>query len=299
MDATLAPFDRSAAERVLSDVCRMAGLDATGAELVRLGSNAVFRLRSAPLIVRIGRTADLISAEREIAVAEWLAAQGVPAVRPARVRQPLVTAGRVSTIWDSAGDNEEYGTTEELASILRQLHGLGTLPATQLPGLDPLVNASTRIGSLRDMADDDLTYLYAECERQQEEYRQLCPDLPIGVIHGDANVGNVLRDRAGAAMLADLDGFVTGPREWDLVLTAMYFERFGWHTKTEYRAFVDNYGYDVMGWPGYPVMRAVRELLMVVWLAQSAPGDTERTAEVTKRLRALRSGASRSDWLPF
>ena len=52
--------------------------------------------------------------------------------------------------------------------------------------------------------------------------------------------------------LTDLDGFAVGPREWDLVLTALYFERFGWHTAEEYAAFVETYGYDVMAWDGYP-----------------------------------------------
>jgi len=41
--------------------------------------------------------------------------------------------------------------------------------------------------------------------------------LPRGVIHGDASVGNVIRDTTRHAVLIDLDGFAVGPREWDLV----------------------------------------------------------------------------------
>ena len=64
--------------------------------------------------------------------------------------------------------------------------------------------------------------------------------LPAGPVHGDASIGNIIRRQAdGVAVLIDLDGFASGPREWDLVLTAMYFERFGWHTAQEYREFVD------------------------------------------------------------
>ena len=37
--------------------------------------------------------------------------------------------------------------------------------------------------------------------------------------------------------MIDLDGFAVGPREWDLALTAIYYDSFGWHTAAEYAAF--------------------------------------------------------------
>ena len=52
--------------------------------------------------------------------------------------------------------------------------------------------------------------------------------LPQGVINGDASIGNVLRDRQGNPVVIDLDGFAIGPREWDVVLTAIYYDSFGW-----------------------------------------------------------------------
>ena len=70
--------------------------------------------------------------------------------------------------------------------------------------------------------------------------------------------------------MIDLDGFAIGPREWDLALTAIYYDSFGWHTREEYEDFVRVYGFDIMQWPGYPVMRAVREFLMVTWVIQKA-----------------------------
>ncbi len=66
------------------------------------------------------------------------------------------------------------------------------------------------------------------------------------MIHGDANVGNALLDAAGRAVLIDLGGLALRPREWDLTLTAMYFERFEWHTRTAYEAFVRACGFDIM-----------------------------------------------------
>ena len=119
------------------------------------------------------------------------------------------------------------------------------------------------------------------------------------MIHGDAGIGNVLHDSQGRPVVIDLDGFAIGPREWDLALTAIYYDSFGWHTRDEYETFVRVYGFDIMQWPGYPTMRAVREFLMVTWVIQRA-GDSQRiAAEASKRIAALRTGASRKDWQPY
>jgi aminoglycoside phosphotransferase (APT) family kinase protein len=124
--------------------------------------------------------------------------------------------------------------------------------------------------------------------------------LPAGSVHGDASIGNIFRRQAdGVAVLMDLDGFSTGPREWDLVQTAMYYERFGWHTPDEYAEFAEIYGFDVLAWPGYPVLADVRELVMVTWLAQNAGESDEVAAEVRKRIGDLRSGPGPRDWAPF
>ncbi len=300
MGTTVAPLDREAAQRALADMCAAAGLDPVGAELIRLGSNAMFRLRSAPLILRIGPNANgLPAAEREVAVAEWLAENDVPAVRVARtIAQPLALGDRVGTIWQSASDREEYGSTVDLARILRKLHALEPPSTVGLPQLDPCAVARRRIAA-HVPAQDDRDFLNAKCDQLSERYEALAFVLSPGVIHGDASVGNVILDNAGRPLLSDLDGFCIGPREWDLVLTAMYFELYGWHTAEEYAAFVEVYEYDVMHWPGYEVMRDTRELLMVAWLAQKVSMDPAVAPELAKRIHALRSDGSRQDWLPL
>jgi Ser/Thr protein kinase RdoA (MazF antagonist) len=103
------------------------------------------------------------------------------------------------------------------------------------------------------LSGDDRAWMTGEMGRLQTEYASLDFALPQGVIHGDANVGNVLRDDHGKPVVIDLDDFATGPREWDLIQTAIYYERFGWHTREEYETFTRVYGYDLLQWPGYPV----------------------------------------------
>jgi hypothetical protein len=75
-------------------------------------------------------------------------------------------------------------------------------------------------------------------------------------------------------------------------MTAIYYDSFGWHTREEYQDFVRVYGYDIMTWPGYPAMRAIREFLMVTCVIQKAPESEQAAAEATKRIAALRTGAS-------
>jgi hypothetical protein len=105
-------FTAETAGAVLREACAGAGLDATGAEMVRLGSNAVYRLTSSPAIVRIARDHDaLADMQRVVQVARWLETEDFPATRVlAGVAQPSLVAGRVVTFWESAQDGEEYAT---------------------------------------------------------------------------------------------------------------------------------------------------------------------------------------------
>jgi hypothetical protein len=96
-----------------------------------------------------------------------------------------------------------------------------------------------------------------------------------------------------------LDGFAVGPREWDLIQTALYFDHYGWHTREEYETFTSVYGYDIMRWPGYRMLANVREFIQVTWMIQKAKESEKSAAEARKRVDALRTGASRKDWLPF
>jgi hypothetical protein len=43
----------------------------------------------------------------------------------------------------------------------------------------------------------------------------------------------------------------------------------------------------------------IKELSMVTWMAQKASSDARSAKELSKRVRALRTGGSRTDWSPF
>jgi aminoglycoside phosphotransferase (APT) family kinase protein len=285
---------------VLAQACKAAGLSGDGARLLRLGSNAVYRLK-APVVARITRAGTGSEpARRAVAVARWLESDGYPAVRALQLDQPVDAGGHVVTFWEAVSDNgDEYATTAEVAGLIARLHQMTAPEALNLPALDPFGDAGRRIAESRWLNADDRAWMAGELERLRAGYASLEFALPQGVIHGDASIGNVLRGYRGGAVLIDLDGFAAGPREWDLIQTAIYHDRFGWHTREEYEDFCQVYGYDLTRWPGYPVLAAVREFVIVTWMAGKAPESSTAAAEAAKRLSALRSGGSRKDWRPF
>ncbi|WP_246245094.1 phosphotransferase family protein [Amycolatopsis pithecellobii] len=287
------------AHRTLVAVCRRVGFDPAGAELIRIGSNAVYRLAK-PVIVRIARDGETAgNARKQVAVARWLAAENYPATRALDVDQPIELGGHVTTLWESASEEEEYAPLAQVAELIRRLHELDAPPSLALPQIEPFAKLDGYMPDLERVDRSDAAFIRQRIEHLQGRYEELDFALKPGVIHGDANVGNVILDRDGNPLLIDLDSFCVGPREWDLVQTALFYERFGWHTEDEYRQFVDIYGFDIMSWPGYPVLAEYREISMTLWLSQKAVSDEGAANEVHKRIEAIRTGGSRRDWAPF
>ncbi|MCF3960361.1 phosphotransferase enzyme family protein [Streptomyces fuscigenes] len=294
-------FTEETAGAALREACAVAGIYPTGAELLRLGSNAVYRLPAAPVIVRIARDVDAAAEmKRAVAVARWLATQNFPATRVLpTVEQPLTAGGRVVTFWESAQDREEYATVAELADLLRRLHWLEEPESLHLSYFDPVGKLWASLRALDGAPSEDAAFLEQRVVRLSKEYDRLDFVLPFGMIHGDASIGNILRHRDGHAILIDLDGFTLAPREWDLIQTALFYDRFGWHTREEYEAFVHHYGFDIMNWPGYSVLADVRELMMVLWLGQQVATSEKSAAEFARRVASLRTNGSRREWGPF
>jgi Ser/Thr protein kinase RdoA (MazF antagonist) len=284
---------------ILGPACEAAGLSADGARLLRLGSNAVYRL-AAPVVARVAYAdTDAEAARRTVEVARWLKSAGYPAVRALDLDQPVVIDGRPVTFWEAVSDGDDYATIGQVADVTARLHALTAPASLRLPAFEPFGDAGERIAESRWLSPGDRDFMAAELARLRGEYARLEFALPQGVIHGDANIGNVLRDHHGDPVVIDLDDFAIGPREWDLIETALYYDRFDWHTREQYETFARVYGYDIMQWPGYPALADIREFIMVTWIVSKAGEDERTAAEARKRLNALRTGASRKDWGPF
>ncbi|MFI1471594.1 phosphotransferase enzyme family protein [Streptomyces wuyuanensis] len=283
-------MDETRARRVLA----AAGLPGSG-ELLALGENAVFAVGAR--VVRIGRSAELLErAERELAVSEWLAAAGVPAVRAAEPEARLVD-GHPVTVWHRLPEAVRPAEPRDLAPLLRRVHGLPEAPFA-LPRRELLGGVERWLRLAGDAIDpDDAAFLRERRDGFAAAAAALTPHLPRGPIHGDALPRNVLVGPDGP-VLVDLETFSSDLREHDLVVLALSRDRYGLGPAA-YEAFTGAYGWDVREWEGCAVLRGARETASCAWVAQHAPANPRALAEFRRRVASLREGDPEVRWHPF
>ncbi|ALU96868.1 MULTISPECIES: phosphotransferase enzyme family protein [Streptomyces] len=270
------------------------------AELLALGENAVFT--TGDLVIKVGRDATghpelRARAEREVALADWLAASGVPAVRAAE-REPRLVEGHPVTLWHRLPDAVRPAEPRDLAPLLTRVHALPaptdfTLPRRELLG--GVERWLTLAGDAIDPADAD--YLRERRDGFAAAAAALVPHLPPGPIHGDALPRNVHVGPDGP-VLVDLETFSADLREHDLVVLALSRDRYGLDPAA-YDAFTAAYGWDVREWEGCAVLRGARETASCAWVSQHAPANPKALAEFRRRVASLREGDSEVRWYPF
>jgi len=290
-----AGFSSSAVLPALRAACTQAGLSSDGAELLRLGENAIFQLADAPVVVRIARSADRMRRVRkELCVARWLASAHVPAVRVYHeIDQPLLVDGHPVSFWQTVTGGDPTPTHADLARLLAAFHGLGGSPC-DLAGFDPFQIPESRLAAPVGVAAEDHDFLRARCGDLQEQLGRLEFALPQGPIHGDAHTRNLLTDH-GEVVLLDFESAAIGPREWDLLPTAIACERYGL-AEEQYQEFAAVYGFDVRTWPGYPVLREIRQLAMTTWIMQNVGESAAAAAEFALRVASLRERDFERAW---
>ena len=287
MPDAAARFSSTAVLPTLEEACARAGFSSDGAELLRLGENAIYQLAADPVVVRIARSADrLPRVQRELCVARWLAASNVPAVRVFdEIDQPMVVHGHPVTFWRTVTGGDPAPTHIDLARLLAAFHQAPDCPC-ELAAFDPLRTSASRLAKAETVPQDDREYLRARCDDLNDELQHLEYALPRGPIHGDAHTKNLLTDH-GQVVLLDFESSAVGPREWDLLPTAIGVERYG-RPEQQYREFAGTYGFDVRTWPGYPVLREIRELTMTTWIMQNIGESPAVAAEFALRVGSLR-----------
>jgi Phosphotransferase enzyme family len=293
------PFVTADAGPVLDEACTDAGIPSDAAELIRMGENALFRLPKDRIVVRIGRGIDVLGdAEKEVAVASWLHDAGLLAVEPTVHRQPVVVLGRPVTFWKLIDDSGAKATLEDLARVLRKLHGLPVPASLHLPDLDIFGRVSARIAKADATLAPERDFLSERLHELRQQYASLDFTLPRSAVHGDAHQSNLIVRSDGEVVLIDLERFAFGPPETDLALTATEY-LVGWHTDDAYAQFCQIYGFDVMSWDGFPVIRAINELKMTTWLMQNVRVSEQIAHEARIRLASLHAPDAPRSWRPF
>lgn len=299
--STAGPFGAAAAESVLLTACEIAGLDAGGARLLRLGENALFHLPAESAVVRIARTMEYWrDVVKEVAVARWLANHQFPAAEVCEIPQPIQVADHPVTFWRFiSGRRGGRSDIVHLGALLRRLHKLPRPTTFDLPGEDILGRVRRRIEAAS-VSSADKDFLLGRLGELAAEIPRLRYPLGPAPTHGDAHVQNLMFCGA-QAVLIDFERFAWGQPEWDLSMTATEYQTAGWWTESEYGQFAEAYGYDVTTWTdGFPVLRAVHEIKMTTWLMQNVHESPGIAVEYEIRMRTIRGEAAGSgNWCPF
>jgi aminoglycoside phosphotransferase (APT) family kinase protein len=182
-----------------------------------------------------------------------------------------------------------------LAGLLRAVHALPIPPG--LPEWDPLDDVRRRLGEATGIADAELGFLRERCAEVADALRRVEFALPRGFVHGDAHLGNLIPTPAGP-VLCDFDSASVGPAEWDLTPMAVSVRRFG-EPVSRYAELASHYGFDVMRWPGFAVLREVRELKLTTSVLPIMGSAPEKRPELLRRLRDFRVGDTSARWSRF
>ncbi|SNY85918.1 Phosphotransferase enzyme family protein [Nocardia amikacinitolerans] len=272
-------------EEAVRAACALVGISTTGLTPIKVAENATYRLPSEQIVVRVAKPGQQAAAQRELQVAMWLEASGLPAVRPAHTTSDLVMVGdRPVTFWQELPAHRG-GTEREIALALRKLHSLP--PPPFLTEVAPFVRLAERIDAAHTLPARDRQWMREHLEDLRSGWEELPKGLPWGPIHGDAWEGNVVTTVEELTLFIDLERASVGPPEWDLTSTAIKHSSFGWITAERYAAFCDAYGHDVTTWSGFALLRDIREMRMTCMAVQVAGTRPDHARQAQHRVDCL------------
>jgi phosphotransferase family enzyme len=285
---------RRTAEKIASD------LGITGdLLLLQLSNNAIFAVPEAGIAIRITRSRSLgPRASKAAALGRWFADVDAPTIRLSNLApvQPLEADGLAATIWGYLPPLAPKPDATDLGLALRTFHRLGT-PPFDLPTWDPVGDTRTRIADAEALDDAHRKFLLDWCDRLEPKIAQLNTEQPPALVHGDAHVGNLLRENANRVVLCDFDATCVGPWQFDLVAVPVGEARFGRpgvHTQLSAA-----YGYDVTADPAWLVLRQARELKMVAGSLPRMATSSALQQEFKTRLESIKTGDDTARWTPY
>jgi hypothetical protein len=282
------------ARQLLDAACTQVGLSSAGAVLLREGENQVYRL-AGRVVVRINKPGQESVAIREVFLGRWLNDNGLRAVDPLRVAQPVVVAGHPVTFWHELPP-QRPGTPRQVAKVLKRLHALPVPDELKKHKVAPFVRLNERITAAQWLSDDDISWLRDRLVGLQARWEDRPTGLPEAVIHGDAWAGNIVDVEGHGATLMDLERCSVGPPEWDLTSTACRLTSYGTLTAAEYAQYCDAYGVDVTRWAGFELFRDIRELRVTCFAAYVAQSRSELRDNAYDRVRSLRGRKGPRPW---
>ncbi|GAU71108.1 hypothetical protein SSP35_27_00290 [Streptomyces sp. NBRC 110611] len=289
-------FDDAELHHVLDQACATVGLDSTGARLLRGHTNAVVRLTTAPVVVKIARRGSKFEdVQRTVSFVRWLMDRGFPTVPLHPVaHQPVDISGHTVTYWTYLPQPEHSISAAQIAKPLLSLHSL-PVPPFALPHLDNLGAIRASIRKITALPETTKQFLSERADHLEEALTAVEYVLPRAVVQGDPQHRNALFDGAGEPVLCDWDTVAVGQPEWDLTTLEIHCRRFGYGHR-HYADFATAYGFDVTRWPGYPVLAGLRELRMITTNARKIHHAPASRAEIEQRIEGLRREDTSLAW---
>lgn len=261
--------------------------------LVRIGENVVLRDTANKLVFRVyrrGTTAEEIHIE--LRTIKCLLAQGQDAPILAEISTdttPLIVEGRFVTVWKHIPHLNKTVDFLKFGQLVRSTHKNLRQCTSGIPEWDPLKKINQRLALLKYQQKistgehKELTHISTQANK---EIGNIKKHLEKQTIHGDCHQGNVITTSDGELIMLDFEQVAKGPIEWDLLPTAIAYERFNLSYE-DYRQFVSGYGFDVRSSKFYPTLKRLRELSMTTWIAQNRNVDKKTNKETTKRIESV------------
>jgi hypothetical protein len=281
----------------LRALCAGYGVDSAGARLLHARSNAVYLLPNADLVIRMAPATDVRRqrAHTTILVTRWLAEQDPAiALSPAGGDQPVEAAGAIATFWPYR-PTPGVPPTHEIAGLIRRLHAT-PVPPFPVPEHQPLVRlrealALDRARPAPVLSEPDRAWLQNRAEHLVQTYGQTEWPLGRGLVHCDVHEENVV-DSEGWKLI-DWDQVCLGPREFDLVSALPdHFHQ----SETERQALLTAYGYDLLGWKGWVLVRDIIELHSLSSYLRLAATRPDAATELKFRVESLRNDDRAARW---
>lgn len=288
-------FDTQEMNDVLRRACAAAGLDSTDAQLLRGHTNAVVRLASDPVVVKIARRgSSRAGVERTVRFVSWLMELGFPTAPLHPVpEQPTVIDGHSVTFWTYLPQPQHPVAAEQIAPPLHALHQLSE-PPESLRELDNVAAIRASLRATTSLPPATLSFLTRRLDALEARLANVPFVLPRAIVQGDPQHRNALH-HGGRAVLCDWDTVAEGQPEWDLVTIEIHCRRFG-YGQEHYQAFADSYGFDVTAWEGYSILRDLRELRMITTNARKSAQAPATLAEVERRIAGLQNEDAGLQW---
>ncbi|MFR9770684.1 aminoglycoside phosphotransferase family protein [Nocardia sp. SC052] len=278
--------------------CQEFGVDDRDAQLLHHRSNAVWLLPHADLVVRLAPDTAYRRerAHTTVAVTRWLAAEAQRiALTPASGIQPVTVSGAIATFWPYRPSPGRPGPAD-LGTLVRRLHSVAR-PPFPVPRYQPLRRLFEAL-ALEDerttpaLTDSDRAWLRARAEALVGQFTQTEFPLGEGLVHVDVHSENAVCDH-GDWVLIDWDQCSIGPRELDLVNGLPDHFHQPQHERARFAAA---YGYDLLDWPGWALLRNITELHSLGAYIRLAPTKPAAAEELRHRIRSLQTGDKAAVW---